>query len=1010
VAYWRFTDVIFSSVSAVAANSGTAGASLNGTYPAAAGLAGAGPQPPSETGFETTNSAVNLTNDFVGAPPLMLKTNTITFEAWINPQAAMANYNGILFARGSGSMLTSTYGLAYNGAGSLTYNWGGAGWDFNSGLTPPLNQWSYAAAVIYPDRSIIYMYDGYTWSSATKIVNNSVNEITVPTFIGVDPFASRFFVGAIDEPAVYGKTLTEGQLRTHALAGFGSPAAPLFVYDPPVSTPSTIYATMPFTITPDVYGLPPLIYQWRHNGTNIIGATNAIFAKTSAALTDSGNYDLIVTNPSGSITSLLVAVTIDPAVAATITQPPTSRQIYAGGRATFAVLAGGTEPYTYQWTHAGTNLPGATAATLVIDNVSATQTGNYAVAVSNMVGGTVSSPATLTIRTPTSTYETALVAAGPEAYWRFNETSGMIAADYVSSFDAANVGGVTVGQAGPQPAAKLGFETGNSAFGYSGPSQSETGVYLLNNRTNFTLCCWINTLSVKSLAALMDQEQNVRLGFFNGNLTVELFSQSITVTTPASAVTDGQWHFIACAGTPTNMSLYVDGALKNTQPVGASNGYGTGTSPFRIGGSLRGTTGNDFEGSVDEAALFNRALTGDEIGMLYNLSLYSTSTSPQIVQDPQPLILYAGRSAHFSVQAFGSPPLSYQWNANGVPIAGASTMSLVLPNVQSSLNGTRYSVTITNVAGVRNSATALLTIITPNPGYEAAAVSAGPLAYWRLDESVGSTTAYDFAGGYHGVIGADVQMGVAGPQPADGFTTLETTNTAASFVQVAAHSSIVAPPPNFSSNTLTITAWINPAPSEYDYASLLISRGAGVVALNYGGGANAGELCYQWSTMSGANSGWNWNSGVVPPSGQWSFVALVVQPTQALLYLINTNGQTVATNSGVFHPVIRFASTYLGADSYSLYRAYNGYLDEVAIYPYAMTPMQVQNLYNGISIITPPQLTIQSAGGKVVLTWDKGLLLETDDVTGPWTTNNAAVSPFTNTPSGGRKFYRAVGP
>jgi hypothetical protein len=85
VAYWRFTDVIFSSVSAVAANSGTAGASLNGTYPAAAGLAGAGPQPPSETGFETTNSAVNLTNDFVGAPPLMLKTNTITFEAWINP-------------------------------------------------------------------------------------------------------------------------------------------------------------------------------------------------------------------------------------------------------------------------------------------------------------------------------------------------------------------------------------------------------------------------------------------------------------------------------------------------------------------------------------------------------------------------------------------------------------------------------------------------------------------------------------------------------------------------------------------------------------------------------------------------------------------------------------------------------------------------------------------------------------------------------------------------------------
>ena len=85
-------------------------------------------------------------------------------------------------------------------------------------------------------------------------------------------------------------------------------------------------------------------------------------------------------------------------------------------------------------------------------------------------------------------------------------------------------------------------------------------------------------------------------------------------------------------------------------------------------------------------------------------------------------------------------------------------------------------------------------------------------------------------------------------------------------------------------------------------------------------------------------------------------------------------------------------------------------MDEVAIYPYAMTPTQVQNLYNGVVAPTPPQLTINSAGGRVVLTWNKGLLLQANDVTGPWTTNNAAVSPWTNTPSGPRTFYRAFAP
>ena len=52
--------------------------------------------------------------------------------------------------------------------------------------------------------------------------------------------------------------------------------------------------------------------------------------------------------------------------------------------------------------------------------------------------------------------------------------------------------------------------------------------------------------------------------------------------------------------------------------------------------------------------------------------------------------------------------------------------------------------------------------------------------------------------------------------------------------------------------------------------------------------------------------GYTWNnqgntfgfiSGLIPQSNVWSFVALVISPTNAIIYLYNTNGQFSATNT-----------------------------------------------------------------------------------------------------------------
>ena len=53
----------------------------------------------------------------------------------------------------------------------------------------------------------------------------------------------------------------------------------------------------------------------------------------------------------------------------------------------------------------------------------------------------------------------------------------------------------------------------------------------------------------------------------------------------------------------------------------------------------------------------------------------------------------------------------------------------------------------------------------------------------------------------------------------------------------------------------------------------------------------------------------------------------------------------------------------------------------------------------------PVELSIKKDGSNIVLSWDRGTLLEATTLSGTWTTN-AATSPYTNAPSAPQKFYR----
>jgi hypothetical protein len=81
-----------------------------------------------------------------------------------------------------------------------------------------------------------------------------------------------------------------------------------------------------------------------------------------------------------------------------------------------------------------------------------------------------------------------------------------------------------------------------------------------------------------------------------------------------------------------------------------------------------------------------------------------------------------------------------------------------------------------------------------------------------------------------------------------------------------------------------------------------------------------------------------------------------------------------------------------------------GYVADVRLYNYALSPSQVQSLLNP-SFVPPVTLGFGFSGGSLQLSWSNGTLLQATNVTGPWITNNAA-SPLTVTPTGSKMFYR----
>ncbi|GAA4318724.1 immunoglobulin domain-containing protein [Flaviaesturariibacter amylovorans] len=152
-----------------------------------------------------------------------------------------------------------------------------------------------------------------------------------------------------------------------------------------------------FTVAASGTGLS---YQWRKGGSNITGATSATYTIPSVTAGDAANYDVVITGTCGSVTSNAVALSLT--AATSITTQPVGATACEQGATSFTVVASGAGTLSYQWRKGGTNISGATSATLNLSNLTATDAGSYDVVVTGGCGPVTSNAVTLVVNNCTS--------------------------------------------------------------------------------------------------------------------------------------------------------------------------------------------------------------------------------------------------------------------------------------------------------------------------------------------------------------------------------------------------------------------------------------------------------------------------------------------------------------------------------------------------------------------------------------------------------------------------------
>jgi hypothetical protein len=310
VGYYRLNEAAYNPPASlpVAHNAGTGGAALDGSWNPGAKAGVAGPRPPTYTGFAAENNSADFNSlaGYVGTQATLNDLTEFTLMGWVKRGAIHSGRGGYF---GQNDLIE--FGDADSGANIEAYinAFGG-----NLKIAYPFrdNEWGQFVLVGEPTQVTLYtnglLAGTLTHAEPVASFGSSAFNFNIGGG-GVFNGSGDFFLGGIDEVALFDKALTAVQVQD---IYFSANIAPVIVTQP-VAPDRELFEGNAAILKVVVSGTPPVQYQWRKAGADLAGKTADELNFASLTLADAGTYDVVVSNAYGTVTSSSVTLTIKPA-------------------------------------------------------------------------------------------------------------------------------------------------------------------------------------------------------------------------------------------------------------------------------------------------------------------------------------------------------------------------------------------------------------------------------------------------------------------------------------------------------------------------------------------------------------------------------------------------------------------------------------------------------------------------------------------------------------------------
>jgi alpha-tubulin suppressor-like RCC1 family protein len=598
--------------------------------------------------------------------------------------------------------------------------------------------------------------------SATVLAPNTV--LLVANFFGPAPLTYQWKFNGTNLAGAAGPSLLLTNLQMWQAGSYSLSASNAAgLVDGPVATLTVVplILTMQPTnqllyfgdsLNVSVQGSGSWTYQWQLNGSDLTNETNSTLLLSQSITNQPDAYSVIVSNLYGSATNFAFVSSVFDSIPFIVSQPA-SIIAWPGENAIFQVSANGSKPLSYQWRFKGTNIVGATNATFSLAGVTANQAGNYSVTVSNAVGSTPGSSATLTLvpvvawgdtnynlsELPTSLTNAIAIAAGysysvalkpngtvvswgngPQPFGLTNVAA--IVAGYYQSL-ALESNGTVVAWDYLFPSVPAGLSNVVAlAMGYSQYSPLQNDLAL---KSDGTVVGWGNLSSaINNVPAELNGVTAIAVGTYHalalkpdGTVTAWLdYSDYNANRVPTNlngvvAIAAGYRHSVALKSDGTVRAWGQSSYTQTNVPAGLSNvvaiaAGGNHSLALKSDGTIVAWGANDYGQTAVPAGLSN--VVAVSAGGNHSLALVGPA-SPVFVRQPcsatglprQPIFLSAG--------VVSGSPVSYQWQFNGQNITSATNAFLKIPSLGRTDQG-NYRLLVSGSLGVVTSVVAQVTM------------------------------------------------------------------------------------------------------------------------------------------------------------------------------------------------------------------------------------------------------------------------------------------------------------